>query len=128
MITVDADLRIDVSGSQASLVAHGQQITLTSDVPMDFWAALRGSDLPVGPLAGARAVGRIADALGAAGLEFRLAGPHGELGRLGSGSHSWWGRVLTGSDLVRLGSVRSLRPVLAAALRRSRLNPRRRWH
>ena len=122
-LTIEADLRIDVDGRGASLVSDGRRLTFTSEAPGELWASLGGSTFGglARPREGAKAVGRIAEALGAQDIELHLVGPRGELVRLGSGAHSWWGRALTGSRLVQVGPLRSVRSLGVSVVRGSRL-------
>jgi hypothetical protein len=123
VLTIEADLRIDVDGRAASLKSEGRRLTFTSEAPGELWASLGGSTLGglAGPREGAKAVGRIAEALAAQDIELRLVGPQGELARFGSGAHSWWGRALTGSGLVQIGPFRSVRSAGISVVRGSRL-------
>jgi hypothetical protein len=118
-VNVEADLRIDVDGHSAALTSEGRSLTFTSDGPQYLWQAL-GDVGTMGRRDGARAVGLIADTLGAQDLELHVVGPRGEIAHLGAGAHSWWGRTVTGSSLVELGALRTLRPLGLSLVRRSR--------
>ena len=122
-LTIEADLRIMVDGRAASLKSEGRRLTFTSESPGELWASLGGSTFGglAGPREGAKAVGRIAEALAAQNIDLRLVGPQGELARLGSGARSWWGGALTGSRLVQAGPLRSMRSLGVSVIRGSRL-------
>ncbi|MET3805952.1 hypothetical protein ABIB25_002960 [Nakamurella sp. UYEF19] len=121
-LRIEADLRIDVDGQRASLVGQGQRLTFTTQDPGQLLASLRDTPLPagLGAVQGVRAIGRLANALGAQGLEFHVAGPDGDLVHLGAGAHSRWGRAVTGSSLIKVRSLRAVSSFALPAVRRSR--------
>ena len=118
-VDIEADLRIDVDGHSAALTSDGRRLTFTSEAPEHLWQAL-GEVGTSGSRNGVRAVGLIADTLAAQDLELHVVGPRGEIAHLGTGAHSWWGRAITGSGSVELGAFRTLRPLAASVVRRSR--------
>jgi len=120
-LRVEADLTIQVAGTSAHLDGRGDRLTLTCTDPEQMWAAVSGAlaTVPVGSVAGPRAVGRLADQLTAAGLGLEVVGPRGTLARLGDGVHSPLGRVATGSYAVRPGSPLALGAALGRHRRRS---------
>ena len=122
-VTIEADLRIDVDGRAASLKSDGRRLTFTSEAPDELWASLGGSTFggATGSREGFKTIGQIAEALATQNLDLRVVGPQGEIVHLGSGAHSWWGRALTGSSLVQIGPLRSVRSVGVSMVRGSRL-------
>jgi hypothetical protein len=117
-LLITADLRLEVSGAQASVTASGSHVTVRADSPVTLWSELNRAALPssVGRVSGPRAVGRAAELLREHGLDVQIEGPQGVLVRLGTGVHSALGRSVTGSSAVQLVSVRSLRPIASAAV------------
>ena len=109
-LDVQGELDLDVDGVPAHLSATGSRLLLTSAHPDRVWAAAVASALPagVGVVAGPRAVGRAAEALAAAGLQLRVAGPHGTVVTLGDGVASRLGQVTTGSAAVGPGGPPAL--------------------
>jgi hypothetical protein len=122
-LNIFADLQIVADGQSASLVGDGQVLTFTAEAPQQLWANLQQLPVPAGirSVRGVRALGQVAELLGDQGLELHVVGPAGELAHLGRGARSWWGRALTGSSRISVGSAAALRPVVLASVRRSRL-------
>lgn len=120
-LLVTADLRLEVSGAEATVTASGSHVTVRADSPETLWTELNRAALPssVGRVSGPRAVGRAADLLRDNGLDVQIEGPHGVLVRLGTGVHSGWGRSIFGSSAVQVESLRSLRPIATAAVRQA---------
>lgn len=118
-LLVFADLQIVADGHPASLVADGHTLTFTSDAPNELLASLPKSSL--GRRQGIRAAGRAADLLGTQGLTLRVVGPRGEIARLGSGAHSWWGRMVVGSAEFQVGSIGVVASLATSVVRQSRL-------
>lgn len=120
-LSVFADLRLVSDGRTATLVGDGPRLTFTTDAAQDLMAAA-----PAIPLS---AVGKIADLFGEAQLELLVVGPKGEIARLGWGASSWWGKAVTGSKLVEVGSIRVVGPLGLTAARHwvRRLVARERW-
>jgi hypothetical protein len=84
-----------------------------------LWAGLNQAALPTGfaGLNGPRAVGRLADQLATFGLTLTVAGPAGDLVRIGAGTASSLGRLTVGSRAVRFGSARAVGPVVGSLVR-----------
>jgi hypothetical protein len=118
-LDVTADLRIEVDGTQATLVGSGDRLVLETTDPGAFWSALLRAELPagVGRIDAARALGRIADGLRDAGVRVDVRGPRGRLVALGAGVRSPAGRLGTGSSALRPGGPRALAPLVLATLR-----------
>lgn len=120
-LSITADLRVEVGGTEASVTASGGHVRVRADSPQALWSELNQAALPssVGRISGPRAVGRAADLLRDNGLDVEIEGPRGVLVRLGTGVDSRWGRSLTGSSAVQLVSLRSLRPIATTVVLQS---------
>jgi len=125
-LVVDADLRLKIDGQDASIRSEGRKLIFTSDAPQQVWASMASAALPLALTehGGRRALGRVADALAQADLELHIVGPHGEIARLGQGARSWWGKAVIGSELVQVGSIRAVRPLVIGAVLQSPRTPR----
>jgi hypothetical protein len=118
-LRVRADLRLAVEGVDACVVGDGSRLTMSSnDVPGLFThAAAASSATGLGSIReSTRRVGALLDG---AGLSLAIVGGRGTVVALGADCRSGLGRAVLGSDHVRLGSARSLAPVLAAYARSS---------
>lgn len=120
LLSVTADLDIEVDGLFAHLAGDGRRLVLHSDRPQTMWSALTQASLPdsVGDVSGPRAIGRVARAMADAGIHLDVEGPRGVVVSLGEGERSVIGRVVAGSTAVRPRSARSLLPFVGVAVRR----------
>lgn len=124
LVSVAADLDIEMDGVFARLEGDGQRLVLRSEQPQLMWSSLIQASIPdsVGSVSGLRAAGRAARAMSDIGIHLDVEGPRGAVVSIGDGEHSMIGRLVTGSSAVRPGSIRSLLPfvgvVTRAALRR----------
>lgn len=149
LTTVDADLRIDVDPGDgagrvsAHLGGSGHRLTLRTADATAWWPLLAVPGVMTDVLAAAgpapsplsrvrgllrrsprlSAAGQAADALRHRGMRVDIVDDRGPVISLGADVHSAPGRILVGSDAVRLGSPRVLarwvRPMLAGRFRRS---------
>ena len=124
-LSVRADLRLTVDGTDATVSGDGDRLVVTAEDPAALWDAVAGAVLPadVAGVGGVRSAGRAADALRAAGLRLEVRGPHGSVVQLGSGVRSGVGRVVAGSSAVSPGSARTVAPLV---VHRVRQDPRSR--
>ena len=120
LLSVTADLDIEVDGHSARLRGDGRQVVLRSDHPQLMWESLTRASLPdsVGAVSGPRAIGRVARGMAQAGIHLDVEGPRGVIVSLGDGERSLIGRVVTGSSAVRPRSARSLLPFAGVFARR----------
>jgi hypothetical protein len=130
VLQIQSDLRLDVDGLRATVVADGQQLTVETvdagrllaragDVaPTVFGSPLGAASLP----AVLRRAGQLLDA---AGLSARIVSDRGAVIELGHGCTSRAGRTLLGSDHVRLGRMDAFVPVLAEYARAMWVTPTR---
>lgn len=109
-IEADLDLRIEPPGDAppilGRLTAEGGDLVLTTRQPQRLVQELR--------LAGANDVGgvrRLAAALADRGVTLRVDGTRGPILRLGVGAGSPFGRLLTRSPDVGLGSAAAIAPL-----------------
>lgn len=125
-LRVHSDLRLVVGGLSADIVADGRRISLHTDDPARLFAeaaAASPARSAAGPTLRAM-IGRAGRLLTEVGLSAQLDGGRGVVIELGHGCESRLGRVLVGSDNVRLGRAGAVLPaavgyVLAAARRRT---------
>lgn len=112
VLSVTADLDIDVDGHSARLEGDGQRLVLRSDHPELLWSSLLNASFPdeVGNVSGLRSVGRAASEMADAGIHLDVEGPHGTVVSIGDGEDSTFGRLVTGSAAIQPKSVRSLLP------------------
>jgi hypothetical protein len=116
-VRLDADLEVELDGHLATVSADGTHVRVRADQPLPVVRELRiaARRAGVGHASPARALGRVADELAAAGLTASVEGPHGPVLYLG-GAGSRLGRWLTGSPSVREGAASGWRPVVRDAM------------
>jgi hypothetical protein len=126
-VRVQADLEFLVDGRLASVSADGTHVRVRADdpVPIVRQLQLAARQAGAGDVGPARALGRMADELAAAGLTATIEGPRGPVLHLGAPG-SRLGRWVTGSPAVRPGPVSGWRAVLGGAVT-PHLRPRRAW-
>lgn len=119
LVSVTADLDIEMDGVSARLEADGQRLVLRSDQPQLLWSSLTQASIPdsVGSVSGLRAAGRAARAMSEVGIHLDVEGPRGPVVSIGDGEHSLVGRLVTGSSAVQPGSIRSLLPFVGVFTR-----------
>ncbi len=120
VLSVTADLDIEVDGHTARLEGDGQRLVLRSGQPQLLWSSLTNAPLPdeVGNLSGLRSVGRVASEMANAGIHLDVEGPHGTVVSIGDGEDSKLGRLVTGSGSIQPGSVRSLLPFAGVVVKK----------
>ena len=108
--SVFADLRLETDGHRVHLVGDGQSLVVHTSDPRRLLRDVRRMSLPAqaAGLAGRTALGRAADGLRDVGIGVDVRGPDGVLVRLGDGSDSRLGRVITGSSAVQFGKAGDL--------------------
>lgn len=119
-LQVVADLTLSVDGMTSTVTGRGSELRIDTPDPARLLDAVAHAELPagVGRVDSPRALGRIAEQLGASGLTLRVAGPRGDVLTMGDVSGSLLGRLVTGSPLVQMGRWAAVRPLLGAAVRR----------
>lgn len=123
-VHVEADLRLDVDGSDVSITAVDTVLHVVSSDPAALWRSVLHLDLPAGNgiRSRGRAIGVIADRLHALGLRADFATPTGRpFVELGTYDGSPTLRFLTGSAHLRVLSPSTLARTVATLVR-----PRRR--
>lgn len=120
VLSVTADLDIEVDGHTARLEGEGQRLVLRSDHLEVLWSSLLNASLPaeVGKLSALRSVGRAASEMADAGVHLDVEGPHGTVVSIGNGEDSKLGRLVTGSAAIQPKSVRSLLPFAGAVVKK----------
>lgn len=120
VLSVTADLDIEVDGHTARLEGEGQRLVLRSDHPEVLWSSLLNASLPaeVGKLSALRSVGRAASDMADAGVHLDVEGPHGTVVSIGNGEDSKLGRLVTGSAAIQPKSVRSLLPFAGVVVKK----------
>lgn len=118
MLSMVADLDIDVDGHSARLEGEGQRLVLRSEHPHLLWSSVIQASVPdaVGHLTGVRSAGRAASAMADVGMHLDVEGPRGTVVSIGDGEHSVIGRLVTGSSAIRPRSVRALLPFVGVIL------------
>lgn len=119
-VHVEADLRMDVDGSDVSITAVGTVLHVVSSDPAALWRSVLHLDLPVGRgiRSRGRAIGVVADRLYAIGLRADFATPTGRsFVQLGTYEGSPTLRFLTGSSHVRILSPSTLARTVVTLLR-----------
>ena len=118
-VSIRADLRMDLDGASATLTGDGDRLVLATERPGALWDTLASAPVPIGvrPASGSAGVGRVAEALRAAGLNLDVRGPRGTVATLGAGVDSVLGRVLAGSSALRPGAPAAVAPLLWHAVR-----------
>ena len=126
-VRVQADLEVVVAGRVATVSADGTHVRVRAEDPVPIVRELQRAarQAGAGDIGPARALGRVADELAAAGLTATVEGPRGPVLHLGAPG-SRLGRWVTGSAVVRPGPVSGWRAVLGGALAPA-LRPRRAW-
>ena len=119
-VSVQADLRMDLDGTSATLTGDGDRLMLATERPVALWDILVSAPLPVGggSVGGPARVGRVAEALREAGVNLDLRGPRGTVASLGAGVDSALGRVLVGSGALGPGAPAAVAPLVWQAVRR----------
>lgn len=119
-VHVEADLRMDVDGSDVAITAVGTVLHVVSSDPAALWRSVLHLDLPVGRglRARGRAVGLVADRLHALGLQADFAAPSGvPFVELGTDEGSPILRILTGSSHLRVLGASTLARAVVTLLR-----------
>lgn len=123
-VHVEADLRMDVDGSDVAVTAVGTVLHVVSSDPVALWRSVLHLDLPVrrGIRSRCRAIGVVADRLYGLGLRADFATPTDRpFVELGTHTGSPTLRFLTGSSHVSVLSRSTLARTVATLAR-----PRRR--
>ena len=103
-LQVDSDLQLDIDGVPARLVSAGEHLTLlTTDAGHLFSRMLETAPRVNTPLRGV--LGELASTLDALGLSAAVVDDRGVVVSLGRGCGSRLGRLLLGSEHVRVGPV-----------------------
>ena len=126
-VRLQADLDVVVDGRLATVSADGTHVRVRADDPVPIVRELQlaARQAGAGHVRPARALGRVADELAAAGLTATVEGPRGPVLHLGAPG-SRLGRWVTGSSAVRPGPVSGWRAVVGGAVS-PYLRPRRAW-
>jgi len=119
-LSVFADLRLETDGHSVQLVGDGQSLVVHTSDPRLLFRDVRKIALPaaVSGRTGRTALGRAATALRDAGLRVDVRGPDGVLVRLGDGTQSRFGRIVTGSSAVQFVTAMDLGTAAQVPVRR----------
>lgn len=126
-LDIRSDLRLDVDGIEATVVADGRRLTVHAGEPGKLLAqaASAAAQLP-GPPVSIRALSRrVGSLLDEAGLVADIRSSHGTLIEFGRGCESRAGRLLLGSEHATFGGAGTLVPALASYVRASAVVRRR---
>jgi len=117
----DSDLVVSVDGLEGRVVGDGATLRVETSDPARFLDEVRAA----GP-SDTRSIRRAAEFLHDQGVTVVVSGPDGDVVTAGAGVDSLVGRLAAGTNRVRPGRLRAVRPLVRGQVRDAARDPRAR--
>jgi len=117
----DSDLVVSVDGLEGRVVGDGSTLRVETSDPARFLDEVRAA----GP-SDTRSIRRAAEFLHDRGVTVVVSGPDGDVVTAGAGVDSLVGRLAAGTNRVRPGRLRAVRPLVRGQVRDAARDPRAR--